>query len=461
MKNKIGSFLSKIWCKIDIIVIIMCFFILLLKTVISDYISPIVTLIPSIILPIWFIIILLKKRIKFEKHDIFFVLMLIIGTISGLINNQRIIAIVYQIKSLSVYYLLYMVIRSIDIDKNKIKSILNVFNVSTIVLIVFAIVEVISSKTLLFPSSWAKEIVYADNFIRAYSLICNPNVFAFYLIFMLLFNYSYNQNKFDVKNTVLYTLLFVGIILSISRSAMLCVGILGAIYFVYLLFHYLKKQKIENKLPFKLILLSLSLAAVISVCTYKINDYYKENIIKSENINQSINENINEGNKNQNENKENNIIYNDESFFGRITDMLNISFLNNSMNNGRLAILKYGFNCLEKNILIGTGFSSFLTASNFLNPDLEAKELGLEYADNQYIAILVETGVLGFFALAAALLSFLISAYKRKDYLSIMATFVLCFFGLFINCLEVQLITFMYFLFIALNDKNQIMGVNE
>ena len=141
--------------------------------------------------------------------------------------------------------------------------------------------------------------------------------------------------------------------------------------------------------------------------------------------------------------------------------MLNISFLNNSMNNGRLAILKYGFNCLEKNILIGTGFSSFLTASNFLNPDLEAKELGLEYADNQYIAILVETGVLGFFALAAALLSFLISAYKRKDYLSIMATFVLCFFGLFINCLEVQLITFMYFLFIALNDKNQIMGVNE
>ena len=183
MKNKIVSFFSKLWGNIDVFIIIISFYILLLKTLISDYISPIITLIPSIILLIWFLINFIKKKIKFKKHDIFFGLMLIIGVISGLINSQRIIAILYQVKSLSIYYLMYIIIRNIGVNKNKIRTILNVFNISTMVLIVFSIIEIISSKTLLFPASWAKEIVYADNFIRSYSLICNPNVFAFYLIF--------------------------------------------------------------------------------------------------------------------------------------------------------------------------------------------------------------------------------------------------------------------------------------
>ena len=136
--------------------------------------------------------------------------------------------------------------------------------------------------------------------------------------------------------------------------------------------------------------------------------------------------------------------------------MFDSSFLNNSLNNGRLAVVFYGLSIWKEHIIIGTGFSSFLTASSFLNPNLEAQKLGLEYSDNQYIALLVETGVLGVLALALAFILFIKEQFKIKNYESIIATFIIAFFGLFINCLEVQLIAFLYFLFIGLNYKKNI-----
>ena len=71
------------------------------------------------------------------------------------------------------------------------------------------------------------------------------------------------------------------------------------------------------------------------------------------------------------------------------------------------------------------------------------------------MTIIVETGLLGTLALLVSVLLFVLEQFKSKRYLSIVATFIIVFFGLFINSLEVQLIAFMYFLFVGLEQQDK------
>lgn len=438
---------------LTIIALLAMFTIILFKQVISSYLSQLITLIPSFVVFIWFLIMFFRGKIKLKSYDIFFAIMLMIGAFSGIFHNQKLIAVLYQIKSLGIYYLLFMIIRNLCFQKDDIKKILKYVNIITIVLISFSIVEIIFSKDILFPKSWAEEIVYADNFIRAYSLICNPNVFGFYLLLVLLYNYKFGNIDFSLKNVIFYSLIFTGIIISISRSSIICMIVLLFILLIDVIRKRKDKEKMWNILKLS-ILIAIS-AACLSLIIYKTNRIY-ENYVQSTHSSVISKPTDNVGNVPQ-VNPDINIDLDDEknTFIDRIFAVFDSKFLNDSLNNGRLAIVKYGLNIWQKNILIGTGFSSFLSASSFLNPNIEASQLGLEYADNQYMTIIVETGLLGTLALLVSVLLFVLEQFKSKRYLSIVATFIIAFFGLFINSLEVQLIAFMYFLFVGLEQQDK------
>lgn len=439
---------------LTIIALLVMFTIILFKQVISSYLSPLITLIPSIVVLISFLIMFFYRKIKLKSYDIFFAIMLIIGAFSGIFHNQKLIAILYQIKSLGIYYLLFMIIRSFYFEKNDIKKILKYVNLITIALISFSIIEIIFSKDILFPKSWAEEIVYADNFIRAYSLICNPNVLGFYLLMVLLYNYKFGNTDFSFKNTIFYSLIFTGIIISISRSAIICLIIL-LLFLLISVIHQRNNSK-KNLNILKLFVLITLLTACFTLIIYRANNIYddwKENDGVTENLtppndDSGSNETVLPSYPELNINCDN-----EETFIDRIFAVFDSKFLNDSLNNGRLAVVRYGLNIWKKNILIGTGFSSFLSASSFLNPNIEAGKVGLEYADNQYMTILVETGLLGFLALLISVVLFVLEQFKHKKYLSNIATFIIVFFGLFINSLEVQLIAFMYFLFVGLEQQ--------
>ena len=202
------------------------------------------------------------------------------------------------------------------------------------------------------------------------------------------------------------------------------------------------KPKLINHL--KLLLITVTFTVIIVPSIYKINSYYKSlNIISST-----------EKASEKNHAKEKYDKENEETFNTRISETFKVSYLDNSKENGRMAIIKYGMKKWQESPIIGKGFSSFLSASSFLNPNEEAKAKGLEYADNQYITILVETGTIGFMSLAITYFILFFKQIKQKKYISILASIVIAFFGLFINILEVQLIAFMYFMLIGL-EMNQ------
>lgn len=448
--------------------VIFSFLILIFKELISTYLSPIITLLPTFFVFIYFAALFFKGKIKLNKADYLFAIMLIIGIISGIAHGHRIIAILYQVKSLGIYYLLYMIMRSVNICERSLMKILKIINIVTIIVVVFSVVEILFEKTLLFPFQWASSIPYQDNYIRAYSLICNPNLYAFYLLFVMLFNYKIY--KFEKKNILFYSACVLGIILTISRSALICLISVAIVLFVSIIVNLLNKKIKRN------VLLYYILAIIIPFCLSNLIYYYvynnnipivTENGVYLEKINKENGE-LNNTNTNTNTNANTNANTNTnssniaidssvnnnsskQSFFSRLLDMSENKFLKDSFTNGRLAVLVFGLEIVKKNILFGTGFSSFLTASSFLNPNSVVHSSNLKYSDNQYISILVETGAIGFSVCVVFAILFISNLIKNKKNISLIMTFVFLFFGLFINVLEVQLISFVYFLFIGLD----------
>lgn len=400
-----------------LVIILLMFLILVFKELISTYLSPFITLIPTIIIFFWFLFCFFNKKIKFKSYDLLYGIMIIIGIVSGIIMEQNIIAIIYQVKSLMCYYLFFVIMRSICLTDDDMSLILKIFNITTVFLVLFSIVEIIFNKSVLFPYSWASNIIYQDNYIRAYSLLNNPNLYGFFLIYVLLYNYKYG--KFNV---VLYILILIGIILSISRSALICLSVIILTYLINLIM----RKNTKRVLYLILIVFVAIVSTKVIYCVRDINNSIPQQDISSSD-------------------KENKV----DDFEDRISVTFSSNFLNESLTNGRLAVILYGFKIFSKNQLIGTGFSSFFTASSFLNPNLEDNKLGIAYADNQYIALLVETGILGFIAFCFAFGLLTLEHLKLKKYTLVLATFVIAFFGLFINCLEVQLISFLYFLYLS------------
>lgn len=472
MKNYLKKVLDNKNNEVLIIGTIISFFILVFKELISTYLSSLITLIPTVFVFAYFVILFFKGKIKLKKFDYIFALMLVIGTISGVIHHQRLIAILYQIKSLSIYYLFYVIIRSVDIKKEQLRTIIKFLNSTTLIIICFSLIEILGEKTILFPIEWADSIVYQDNYIRAYSLICNPNLYAFYLLFVMLFNYRFEVFKFNISDLWFYSLCILGIILSVSRSALIClIGVISLL--LVKLFFEIKNKKEAKKSNIHLLLIIL-IPICLSNVIYQFVYYNNIPIVtnKGVNLEERLNLNVNKAPTDISNSSDNNLqadinnIQNSENnddisqsnneekqgFLSRILDMLEIKFIKDSRENGRLAVIEFGIEIVKDDILFGTGFSSFLTASSFLNPNSVVHISNLKYADNQYISILVETGVLGLLVCFIFAIYFLMELVKEKRYISIIMTTVFLFFGLFINVLEVQLISFIYFLFIGLDE---------
>ena len=445
--------------KIEFLILAISFLIITFKTLLGTFISEYISLIPSILIIIWFIVMFFKKLINFKYYDLFLLIMFIVGIISGLIHNHPVIAILYQIKSLGIYYLLFMIIRNKYIDSFVKTKFLKIINTTTFIIIIFAIVEVLFSKAYLFPQQWISEIVFYDNFIRAYSLICNPNLFGFYLLSVFIINKEFNLNFLRTKKGILYIILiFLGIIISVSRSAIIFTIVIMLIYFIV----DLRKNK-TNLFHLKKIFLFVLIIAITSVGIYKINNLYlsidgTNRFLPDSDNNNDFSNNVDNNLENNNVDTSNDLneeIILEETFLTRIASMFDANFLLNSLNNGRLAIINYGISIWQKNIFLGTGFSSFLSASSFLNENIEATKLGLTYADNQYIVILVETGIIGVLSLLIFLILFIKNMFKNHQNNSILFTFLVMFFGLFINVLEVQLIMLLYFVFIGMCELKE------
>lgn len=383
-----------------------------------------------------------KFKLNLKLYDYFFIGFIIIGFFSCLLNSVSFLSFALQARSIGTMYALFYVIRNINIEKNDYKTIINVLMSVIIVLIIFAILEFFTDKTLFFPKIWAENIDFVSNFERTYSLMNNPNTFGVFTFMVMFLVYFINKDSFSKKYFGYYVLSFLGIILSASRSTLLVV----CLFILFLIYESIKKRSCYNLLWF-VILIALSFGIVYSFEKIKLKmEIMNSTEIPNKKPNGNSNDCVSDGDINDNIVKP---ITPGFTLLDRIKETTSGTTAANSKINGRLYIIKKGLVIFKDYPMIGTGFGTFgSAASRMITPDIYSKyDLNTSfYSDNEYIKVVVETGIIGTIIFGLFILSLLYDFFKTKSYYKLFIFIVFLFIGMFYNIFEMQVLCYVLYL---------------
>ncbi len=403
-----------------------------LRDLISYYTISYMKFLPDIMIYILLLFVLIKNKFKLNLkiYDKLYIVFLIIGFISTLINKTSILAYALQFRSITTMYILFYILRTLKLDKEIYKPALKTLIITTSIIGICAIGEYLTNKCLMFPENWALSIKYATNYARTYSLVNNPNTFSVLMFMTMLLAYYCEKEEHLKIPKAYYLLVFISIILGASRSTML-------VLLIFLIFVFLNSRKEHNYKNFiNFIIIGLiSIGLFFSLSTIKSMMHYSCAI---QDKNEYSKEEINNSTAN------------------RWEETLSGDTLKNSMSNGRVYNIKKGLEIFMDYPIIGTGFGTFgSAASRMVTPKLYEKYDLYEgfYSDNDYIKIFVETGILGtifFIAFVLTLLySFKDNKYKVLMYLSYLLI------GMFYNVSEMQIMCYILYLSLIYFTPNE------
>lgn len=391
-------------------------------------------------LAVWYLI-EIRMRLKFKVHDVLFLAFLAEAFVSTVfINHVGIMPFVFQVRSIGIYYILYYVVRNMGFGKDEYIKLTRLLQVMAVILFVFAVIEKVTSKTVLFSQEFADSIIYADNFARAYSLFYNPNTYGMFLavtLFMSLYIGFFCEAK---TNAFIYIVIAVSVYLSMSRSTILIIAIGGAL-FVLQLFLSGKMQK-EYKCVLKTAVIVALCASVLSFVAVKATDaYYDAYIANSSSLSehhQSI-----AGNSNK------------VSTGDRLDEMNDDKTITASQTDGRIYSVKTGLLVFKDHPVFGAGFGTYGSAAslNFPSPIYEQYNIrSTFYADNEYIKVVAENGALGVLLFGAFLISILVC--YRRDRFKLLICLVIGWYGIFYNIFEVQIGALALWTVLSFEDRN-------
>ncbi len=419
------------------ITVFLCFFIPF-REFIALYTFDFIKFLPDLI--IWsyacFIIIKNKFKINLKLYDWAFLSFIASGLIATLVNSTSLLAFALQVRSIGTMYLFFFVLRNTEFNKKQINVIKNILMIVLSVMIVFAILEHFTDK-FIFPEIWRVSISYATNYARVYSLMNNPNSFAFFGYMVMLLVYFTSKGTHKIIHYVFYTFVFLGILLSASRSTFIAIAFL----FLLLVFEAIKGKDFKPLLKMGI---SLALAIVIMFATIPV----KSAIFSitggfGEGFNQSVTD------PKPNKNSVGNI-----AFIDRFNELSGNTILQNSSSDGRIFVILKGLEIFADHPIFGTGFGTYGSAgSRMVTPDLY-EEYGLYenlYSDNEYIKVFVETGLLGTLIYIIFVLLLLKSCFKNRYKLTALISFL--FIGMFYNVFEMQTICFILYLILSFKDS--------
>ena len=391
-----------------------------------------------------------KFKLNLKLYDYFFIGFIIIGFFSCLLNSVSFLSFALQARSIGTMYALFYVIRNINIEKNDYKTIVNVLMSVNIVIIIFAILEFFTDKTLFFPKIWAENINFVSNFERTYSLMDNPNTFGIFTFMVMFLVYFANKDSFSKKYFGYYILSFLGIILSASRSTLLVV----CLFILFLIYESIKKRSCYNLLWF-VILIVLSFGIVYSFEKIKLKmEIMNSTEIPNKKPNGNSSDCVSDGDINDNIVKP---ITPGFTLLDRIKETTSGTTAANSKVNGRLYIIKKGLVIFKDYPLIGTGFGTFgSAASKMITPDIYSKyNLSSNfYSDNEYIKVVVETGIIGTIIFGLFILSLFYEFFKTKSYYKLFIFIVFLFIGMFYNVFEMQVMCYVLYLSFMFLDND-------
>jgi hypothetical protein len=391
----------------------------------------------------------------FTKNSLFAVGFLgfcLLGALSAFYTGVSITAIIFQLRAFIITFLLIFIIKGLNITKQDVLSFLWTTVTVGLILCIQGIVEKISNRTLFLPESWASMWLPETNRIRIYGLIGNPNVFGTYLVFVFfitLYLKGFYQ-KYKLILSILSVIFFGVFLLTFSRGTIIAL-VIGFIVYIALS---------RNWKIFKMTALSVILAIplvyfpVVSLTNY---------------VGQQLNIGQDQNNNGKSAEKGNGAKKAKEGFSKRMSESFDTETVQQSMEWGRLYVVKKGIEILKDHPVIGTGFGTYGDSATLIykSPITEKYNLPKDmYSDNQYIQVMVQTGILGIAFFALFILGIIVPLWKRKKIkpLSLPVIAILIggsIAGVFYNIWEDKTFTLYFYLILGFVLNNKINDSKE
>lgn len=379
-----------------------------------------------------------KSLFNFQIFEWAFFGFLAVGAISAYITGVPLATIVFQIRAFVITYIVYYVVKRLDITKEDVLRFLWTTFLMAILLSLHGLVEKLSLRSYLMPEKWVGRSLSYNNRVRIYGLIDNPNVLAVYLSLALILTIYLRQFVAGKTKIILNIgmILMLGIItLTYSRGTW--------IGFIIALAVYLAISRNWRRTG------NIFVAAVLSIILVNIPVTQATNYLKSEGVGENIQRNVTPDNPGEEEQPS------DEE--RRMKETFEMSTVELSKTTGRLFIVNKGFEIYKDHPVIGTGFATFGDSAAKGNGSPIYDDYGINhniYSDNQYIQVIAQTGSLGVILFAIFLLGMLFFLWrKRKD--TVLATPVLAVLigvyvvGVLYNIWEDKTFTTYFFMMLA------------
>lgn len=178
----------------------------------------------------------LKGLLKFKLFELAFFAFLIFGSIIGYMNGVSLGAVIFQVRTFLIMYLIYYFISRAQLpDKWMVKLAWTAVGLGWL-LSLHGIIEKVSIRRLFLPYYWEHTVLSAENMSRIYGLPGNPNSLALILLFciiaVLFLKNLFKNGEFKIFLNV-SLVLFMGIfVLTFSRGTVISAIALAIVYIV-------------------------------------------------------------------------------------------------------------------------------------------------------------------------------------------------------------------------------------
>lgn len=329
-----------------------------------------------------------KKLLSFHPFEWAFFIFAVIGVIAALITGVSLKAIIFQLRAYYLFYFVFYVVKRMDLPSEFIRKMSLTTFIMGLILSVQGIVEKISDKTMLMPTEWQQWVLSPTNRIRVYGLLKGPNELSLYLVIAIIVSlYLLKQYSGKMRYMIYAGLSLFGTttLLTYSRGTILTVIFFLVVYVVI-------TRKWRPLVP-------LAIVAVLSGALFlgvnKAADMYYTYYLSTSG---KLQQNAAEGAK-------------------RFENAFSDVSMEQSSSSGRIWRVKKAITILKDHPVIGTGFATFGGAATITYPSPIYKHYGIDakfYSDNQYILILVETGILGMLAMIMMAYYLLTTTWKNR-----------------------------------------------
>ncbi len=369
------------------------------------------------------------------------------GFFIGWENNVTLHALLFQVHAFLIPYLVfYTASRVKELSEWSVYRYLWVLVAIGVCLTPQAFLEKISRRHAGLPFDWRIRPLSPENANRIYGMMDNPNTLAYFLGLSILAAGLLLEMKrrkgmaWPYKRIILYVslVLMIGVfIMTQSRGAILSFG-LAVIVSTFI-------SRII-RFPIRLVMAGLMAVFLVILPFQLLAPVFDEGGF-SAHIPFQVSDRMTQHYEN--------------TFDG--------SMINQSMNSGRLWVLEKGLAIWYDHPILGTGFGTFGDSAAYAvgSPLQKSYQLPrLMYADNQYIEVLVETGIAGSVLFAGFLIGLMGFLWKKRKALKLRGQLIglmlgAILAGFYYSIWEMLPFTFTIFLLLAFYEKDRLEYENQ